>query len=112
MGEAYTPPDGCTIIPVSKVSFGFVTGGGEYNDKKTKEETGLPFAGGCASGITISPVAFLVADKNGIKLMSSNPKSAFEKIVDNAPQIITEIKSVLNCNCCKDEEAEVNEEQT
>ncbi len=106
VGDAFVSPNGSTIIPVSKVSFGFVTGGAEYNDKLKTEVSARPFAGGCASGITISPVAFLISDGSNVKLMSSNPKCAIEKIIDNAPQIISEMRSVFGCCCVQAEQPE------
>ncbi len=104
VGEAFVSPNGSTIIPVSKVSFGFVTGGAEYSEKQKIETISRPFAGGCASGITISPVAFLVTDGSNVKLMTSNPKCALEKIIDNAPQIMSEVRSIFGCYCAEPED--------
>ena len=63
VGNPFVTPDGCTIIPISKVSFGFVTGGGEYGEgMKAPIETRHPFAGGTAlSLIHILLRAFLCA---------------------------------------------------
>ena len=55
VGQPITTPDGVTLIPISKVSFGFGGGGGDYG-KNAKDG----FGGGSAAGVKISPVAFLV----------------------------------------------------
>jgi sporulation protein YtfJ len=98
VGEAVSVSEGSVIIPVSRVSFGFLSGGGEYKNnmsdalKKYKERidseielnTKSPFAGGAGAGITIQPVAFLVVSEGNIKLMSVDGNSSFEKIIDLA----------------------------
>lgn len=56
VGQPITTPDGVTLIPISKVSFGFGSGGGDYGKTTPKEN----FGGGSAAGVKIDPVAFLV----------------------------------------------------
>lgn len=84
IGNPITTADGNTIIPISKVSAGFVVGGGEYsqsqNLRKTPEE--FPFAGGTGSGFNITPVGFLVENETGIKLINIDNKSAYENILE------------------------------
>ena len=55
IGEPITTPDGVTVIPVSRVSFGFVAGGGEYALSGRAREEPKPFAGGAGAGVTVSP---------------------------------------------------------
>ena len=76
VGDPVETPDGTVIIPISRVSFGFASGGGEYNAKKNqnansdKEENGkLPFAGGTGAGVSLQPVAFMVVGNGQIKLL-------------------------------------------
>ena len=88
VGEAILTPSGTTIIPISKVSFGFVSGGGEFEKKTT-----LPMAGGSASGITINPVAFLVSEKSNLRLMCANSRTTVDKLIDMAPQLLSEIRN-------------------
>ena len=56
VGQPITTPDGVTLIPISKVSFGFGSGGADYGKTTPKEN----FGGGSAAGVRIDPVAFLV----------------------------------------------------
>lgn len=51
--------DGSVVIPISKVSFGYVSGGGEYGFKYEAEQGSLPYAGGIGAGATITPVGFV-----------------------------------------------------
>ena len=60
IGEPITTPDGVTVIPVSRVSFGFGAGGGDYGKTDTSH-----FGGGAGAGVKVDPVAFLVI-KDGL----------------------------------------------
>ena len=60
IGEPITTPDGVTVIPVSRVSFGFGAGGGDYGKTDTAH-----FGGGAGAGVKVDPVAFLVV-KDGL----------------------------------------------
>ena len=67
IGSAISMPDGSQIIPISKVSVGFVSGGGEYNDLNSKRNSAdFPMAGGTGGGFTVSPIGFFVVDNNNV----------------------------------------------
>ena len=80
-------PDGKSIIPISRVSMGFLTGGGEYADlsanKKNKE--GFPFAGGSGGGVTVSPIGFLICDGDNIRMMPMNGEDTYDKLLGLIP---------------------------
>lgn len=109
IGEAVVTPDGSTVIPVSKVGFGFLTGGGEYEESKQQkqreydEKTEKPFAGGSGAGISITPVCFLVVNDEGIKLVNVCHKNTYEKIIDAVPQLIEEVTQAFKI-CSKEDE--------
>ena len=113
VGTPFVSPGGCTIIPISKVSFGFFSGGGEYGNVRGEEAT-YPFSGGSASGVTINPVAFMVADAENIKLLTVAQRNALDKLMENAPHILSELKDIakrMTCDCgCEDEEDEKKDE--
>jgi len=93
IGDPILSTDGATIIPVSKVSFGFVSGGGEYGGAaQSGDESVFPFAGGASSGISIQPVGFLVVDEESVQMLSVGGKSTFEQIAGSVPQLISELK--------------------
>jgi sporulation protein YtfJ len=97
VGDAVQAPDGTIIIPISRVSFGFAAGGGEYskccNDTGTQQSdmqmTGrFPFAGGSGAGVSINPVAFMVVGKEQIRLMPIGMNTSIERIIDMIPDLI------------------------
>ncbi|MCL2555784.1 MAG: GerW family sporulation protein [Firmicutes bacterium] len=88
LGAPVLTHDGATIIPVSKVSMGFLTGGGEYGMYNSSNYSNFPFAGGSGGGINVTPVAFLVSDGKCVKLIGMDDKNAFEKILDTIPDVL------------------------
>ena len=100
VGDAIITPDGSTILPVSKVSFGFVTGGGEYGNKKgsTQEEAKYPFGGGGGAGITLVPIAFLIVRNDDVKLLTVEHANTYDSLLDKVPQIITQVKKMFEQN--------------
>lgn len=107
VGDAVQAPDGTVIIPISKVSFGFAAGGGEYSgtvQKESKDEEEeediskggtFPFAGGSGAGVSISPVAFMVVGQNQIKLLPVNFNTSVEKVLDLVPELIEKANEVI-----------------
>lgn len=61
--------DGALILPISKVSFGFVTGGGEYSESAPKVSDIMPYANAASGGATVSPIGFLVMKDDNIKFV-------------------------------------------
>lgn len=116
VGDAVQAPDGTVIIPISKVSFGFAAGGGDYSADvhgKTSEEQGekkLPFAGGSGAGVSINPVAFMVCGQNHIKLLPVNVNSSVEKILDMVPNLIEKANELLISNFPNKKDKEAKEE--
>lgn len=88
IGTPITTADGISIIPISRVAMGFMTGGGEYSDLSRENYDQYPFAGGSGAGVSVSPVGFLVSDGKSVRLVNIDDKSAFEKIMDVLPKII------------------------
>ena len=62
VGNPVITEDGVVVIPVSKVSFGMAAGGSEFTSKKESDSN--PFGGGVGAGVSINPVAFLVANNH------------------------------------------------
>ncbi len=96
IGDPIISTDGSTIIPVSKVAFGFVAGGGEYGRKDSQQqESQYPFAGGASSGISICPIGFLVVNENDIQLLPVNGSNLLEKIFETVPKIVSHVKEAF-----------------
>ena len=93
IGTPVVTADGVSIIPISKITAGFLTGGGEYSDMSRQTYTEYPFAGGSGAGVSVSPVGFLVSDGKSGKLVNIDDKNPLEKILDTVPDILDEIMS-------------------
>ncbi|MCQ2514418.1 MAG: GerW family sporulation protein [Ruminococcus sp.] len=93
IGEPIISPDGTLIIPVSKVTYGFASGG---SDLPTKKENKDCFAGGSGAGVTIQPVAFLTVYKGDVQLI---PVEKFEgtsdRLVGMIPDVIDKVKDIF-----------------
>ena len=95
VGSPITTVDGITLIPVSKVSFGFAAGGSDIPSKEGMESQ--PFGGGSGAGVKIEPVSFLVIRDGNVRLISANSgtQNSVEKLLDAMPDIIDKVKEVL-----------------
>ena len=94
IGEPIPTVNGSTIIPVSRVSFGFLSGGGEYDLNKLPE-TDTPFAGGSGAGVSVQPVSFLVVGPEGVRVLPAQQLTAWERAVNCAPQLLEDIKALI-----------------
>ncbi len=103
IGDPIISTDGSTIIPVSKVAFGFVAGGGEYGRTDGQQESSHPFAGGASSGISICPIGFLVVNENDVELLPVNGSNLLEKVFETFPKIVSHVKEAFKG---KDEKGE------
>ncbi len=101
IGTPISTPEGITIIPVSKVSFGFASGGSDFGNKP---ESGVKFGGGAGAGATISPVAFLVIKGEDVRVlpMASAPNTTADRLVEMVPGVVDKIGSYFK----KDKESE------
>ena len=93
VGQPITTPDGVTLIPISKVSFGFGSGGGDYG-KAPKEN----FGGGAGAGVKIAPVAFLVIKDGATRVLpvAVPPVSTVDRIVDMAPDVLDRVEKFFD----------------
>ncbi len=84
VGDPVTTPDGITLVPVSRVTFGFGGGGGD----QVKQRSG--FTGGSAAAVKIEPIGFLVIRNGVVNMLNIQPPASntFERIVDLIPQLM------------------------
>ena len=95
IGDPITTPEGTTILPVSKISIGFVSGGSDFAAKNNPR---LCFGGGSGSGITMTPISFLVISPSGsvnVLPVDQNTVTAVDKIFELAPGVIEEIRNLF-----------------
>lgn len=94
IGEPISVQGGVTIIPVSKATYGFASGGSDFPSKTNQEI----FGGGGGAGVTITPVAFLVIDKYGnveIKHITAFDNAA-ERLVSLVPEMFDKVNVAVN----------------
>jgi sporulation protein YtfJ len=121
VGDTVVMSDGTVIIPISKVSFGFVAGGGEYSgnidrsqgmgkekDQKQSEtsqstrNSEYPFAGGTGAGVSVSPMAFLVVSDGEVNLLPVQFNNSYERMLDKVPDLVCQIKEMFGSRAGKE----------
>lgn len=92
VGTPIITPDGTTLIPVSRVTFGFGTGGSEF---PVKDKGG--FGGGNGAGVKIDPVGFLTISNGNIKMLniSSPANTTVDRLVELIPDVVDKVESFL-----------------
>ncbi len=98
VGKPITTPDGVTLVPLSKVSFGFVSGGSDFASKKQAENRDKSFGGGSGAGVKITPVAFLVIKGDSVKIVPVfNPSSnTLDRLVDMIPDLFEKVTGYID----------------
>lgn len=121
IGDPVETPDGSVILTVSKVGFGFAAGGSEFKidasqQKTQKDSQGqgqgqgqgqqgqgqssgpkLPFGGGSGGGVSITPIAFLIVNSHGVKMLHLDESThLYEKILELAPQAVDKIQQMFS----------------
>ena len=98
IGESISTPDGSTVIPISRVSFGFVAGGGEYGESQPRQQSpqttdaDIPFAGGAGAGVTVQPMGFLVASGEQVRLVPAQYCQSIDRLIELVPQAMAELR--------------------
>ena len=106
IGSPITTANGTLVIPVSKVFVGFASGGVDYLGKNTQSTSTSVnnFGGGGGTGLTVSPVAFLVVSPHGdVQLLNvneptsdrSDPISQIVGLLDRSPELIEKLKGIF-----------------
>jgi sporulation protein YtfJ len=111
IGDPVETPDGSVILTVSKVGFGFAAGGSEFKldssgSKSQDQGQGqgqgqgqpkLPFGGGSGGGVSITPIAFLIVNSQGVKMLHLDESThLYEKILEMAPQAVDKIQQMFS----------------
>lgn len=103
VGTPVQSGDGSMIVPVSKVSFGFVSGGGEYGaGRQSVQSMALPFGGGAGAGVTVSPVGFLVVGSEGVRMVSAQVETSVDRVIESLPALIGQIRQIFDEPCEKE----------
>ena len=118
VGKPINTPAGTVIIPISKVSMGFASGGLDLPNKQNDHKN---FGGGGGTGVTVSPLGFLIVTRDGrVEMLplvqdKATPIEQVADLLDHAPDIISRIKSAIgdfgaSAPAAEDEAAQIEEE--
>ena len=88
--------DDITIIPVSKISVGFASGGSDFSKKKPDAD-GSNFGGGSGAGINVMPVVFLVVQNGNVRILGidSAPVTTFDRVLDMLPGVLEKVEGFV-----------------
>ena len=93
IGDPMDLGDGIKIIPVSKVSYGFASGGSDFPSKSNAEL----FGGGGGAGITITPIAFIVVNNGEVSIKHiSTEEGSIERTIGMIPDVVNSVTDVVN----------------
>jgi sporulation protein YtfJ len=104
IGDPVETPDGSVILTVSKVGFGFAAGGSEFvldgggagGSSQGQGQKQHPFGGGSGGGVSITPIAFLIVNSHGVKMLHLDESThLLEKILDLAPQAVEKVQQMF-----------------
>ena len=119
VGDPITIEGGITIVPFSKVSVGFASGGVDYNGKNEAADKAPHFAGGNGAGVSVVPLGFLLIQNGEVRMLDLKNPASFEyaaqdpvsktinavnSLMDKGPELVLKIKDVISSAAKKDEE--------
>lgn len=98
VGQPIHTDDGVTLIPVSKISMGFASGGTDFNGKNAKADGKSNFGGGAGAGVNIAPVAFLVVKGGNVRLLpvAPPPATTAERVVELVPEMFDKVTEFID----------------
>mgnify|MGYP000240612113 CR=1 FL=1 len=90
VGDPITTPGGVTIIPVTKVSIGYASGGSDFTTKNTPANRDNPFGGGAGGSVKITPIAFLVIRDGNVRMLPvAEPAStSMDRLIEQLPDLL------------------------
>ena len=95
VGQPIVTQDGVTLIPVSRLSFGFATGGSDFGKTQNVPKN---FGGGSGAGVSVFPVAFLVVRPDGsVKLLpvAPPPATTVDRVIETVPEVVDKVTGFI-----------------
>lgn len=126
VGDPITIDGGITIVPFSKVSVGFASGGVDFDGKNSPAETNPHFAGGNGAGVSVVPLGFLLIQNGEVRMLDLKNPASFEyapqdpvsktitavnSLIDKGPELVLKIKDIISSNAPAAEETVPEETQ-
>lgn len=92
IGNPINLADGTLVLPISKVTFGFASGGSDFPSKTTKEL----FGGGSGAGVSIQPVGFLVAKEGNVRVMQlADTSNSVDRALSLVPELVDKVTALV-----------------
>ena len=102
IGNPINMADGTLVLPISKVTFGFASGGADFPSKTTKDL----FGGGGGAGVSIQPVAFLVVKDGSVRMLQlADTSNSVDRAIGMLPDMVDKITALFN-NKQKEQQAQ------
>ena len=101
VGQPITTSDGTTILPVSKVTLGAASGGSDFTGQGAKSQ----FGGGSGAGVSVTPVAFLVINREGTlrTIQLSDSGDTLDRLITMLPELVDKVADSLKKRKAKSE---------
>ena len=98
IGDAIVTHDGTTLIPISKVTFGFGSGGSDFKPRNSSDSAPLCFGGGGGAGVSISPVAFLIVSEGNARILPVNmpADNSTDRLIEMIPDAVNGIQNFVS----------------
>ncbi|MDE6841361.1 MAG: GerW family sporulation protein [Oscillospiraceae bacterium] len=106
VGQPITTQDGVTLIPVSRLSFGFATGGSDFGKA---QNTPKNFGGGAGAGVSVIPMAFLIVKDGSVRMLpvAPPPGDTVSRVVDLVPDMFERVTGYIDKKSAGEAEQEV-----
>ena len=101
VGDPVTTPDGIMIIPVSRVSYAFASGGSDF---RVRDSCNMGFGGGNGAGVRIEPIGFLTVKDGNVRMINvmSPVGTTVDRAIEKAPEIIDKMEQLISNHFRKD----------
>ena len=98
IGDPIVTHDGTTLIPISKVTFGFGSGGTDFKSRNSSDTAPLCFGGGGGAGVSISPVAFLIVSEGNARILPVNmpADNSTDRLIEMIPDAVNGIQNFVS----------------
>lgn len=98
IGDPIVTHDGTTLIPISKVTFGFGSGGSDFKPRNSSDSAPLCFGGGGGAGVSISPVAFLIVSEGNARILPVNmpADNSTDRLIEMIPNAVNGIQNFVS----------------
>ena len=97
VGQPVQAGTDATVIPISRVSFGYVTAGGDLsmNENAAPQKEDFPFAGGSGAGVSVHPVGFLVVSGSTVRMLPASCNTVADRMVELIPTVMEDVKNLI-----------------